>query len=345
MRRRVGVSLMALGRARRRTGGCAAWLGALLLAAGLSACNVPVDAYRSLTGMNKNDPDPATAPYIANLDKAETGAYPNLASVPEPPIIASTTAERQKLTADLTGARNSTQSNGGTPAPGPVPPPPEVPPSIAAPEMASLPGAPVPPPQTPLPPMRPADEPPAPLPPNTTMQTPAIASVPGAEPPRPGPAPAQASAMPQPAPSALPQAAAASGNPLPSPPVATLPPPQLSPQAAALPPPKLPPTPVVVAALDIAPGSAALPSDTSARLADVVAQYKQKPGVVRVVSYAAPAVGAAEQLNSFRTALDRAQIVARELTDAGVPANKIQTEAAPSSAGSPTGRIEVQLLR
>jgi hypothetical protein len=335
---------MALGRTRRRTGGCAAWLGALLLAAGLSACNGPVEAYRSLTGMNKNDPDPATAPYATNLDKAESGAYPNLASVPEPPIIASTTAERQKLAENLTGERGSAESNGGSAKPGPVPPPPSVPSSIAAPEMAALPPV-VPQPQTPVSRLRAQDEPPLPSPPETTMQTPVIAGAPGAEPPRPGPAPAQPSAIPRPMPSALPSAAAASGNPLPAPPVAVLPPPQVSPQVAALPPPKLPPTPVVVAALDIAPGSTALPSDTSARLADVATQYKQRPGTVRVVSYAAPAVGAAEQLNSFRTALDRAQIVAKQLADAGVPANKIQTEAAPSSAGSPTGHIEVQLLR
>ena len=65
---------------------------------------------------------------------------------------------------------------------------------------------------------------------------------------------------------------------------------------------------------------------------------------MRVVSYAAPAVGSAEQLNSFRTALDRAQIVADQLTRAGIPAAKIQTEAAPSGAAAPTGRIEVQML-
>ena len=102
--------------------------------------------------------------------------------------------------------------------------------------------------------------------------------------------------------------------------------------------------PITVASLDVTPGTAALGGDMRPRLADVVAQYKDKTRTVRIVSYAAPGTGGAEQLNSFRSALDRAQIVAKELTDAGIPANRIQTEAAPSSASAPAGRIEVQLL-
>jgi hypothetical protein len=336
---------MALRRARRHSGGSlAVWLGGLLLAVALTGCNGTIAAYRSLTGIDKNDPDPATAPFTANLDKAETGDYPNLASVPSPPIIASTLAERQALTASLTGARTSTQAKGGTAAPGPVPPPPQIPPSIAAPDIASVPGVPVPPPQTPLPPMRPMDEPPSALPANTTMQIPAMASLPGVEASHPAPAIGQVSTMPQPASAALPPTKVQSGNPEPPPPVATLPPVKPPPELASHPPPKLPPVPMTVASLDVAPGAAAIADDMRPRLADIVAQYKQKPRTVRVVSYAAPATGGAEQLNSFRSALDRAQIVAKELTGAGIPANKIQTEAAPSSPSAPIGRVEVQLL-
>src|SRR5271154_3859952 len=120
----VGVSRMALRRARRRSGGLAVWLAGLVLVIGLSGCDSPIEAYRSMTGINKNDPDPATAPFVANLDQAETGAYPNLASVPLPPSIATTAAERQKLATELAGVRSSAQANGGTAAPGPVPPPP-----------------------------------------------------------------------------------------------------------------------------------------------------------------------------------------------------------------------------
>jgi outer membrane protein OmpA-like peptidoglycan-associated protein len=334
---------MVLRRTRRRTGGSAAWLGALLLAVGLAGCNVPIDAYRSVSGLNKNDPDPATAPFTANLDTAEAGAYPNLATVPPPPTIVSTVKERQQLASDLTGQRTNLAANGGTPTPGPVPPPPQIPPSIAVPEMASLPPL-TPQAQTQLPPMRPMDEPPVPPPPNTTMQTPAIANAPGVEASRPAPAAGTPSAIPRPAPSALPSAAVQSGNPQPSPPVASLPEPKLSPEVAARPPPRLPPAAMTVASLDVPTGSAGLEADMRSRLADVIAQYQQKPRTVRVVSYAAPANGGAEQLNSFRAALDRAQMVAKELTGAGIPAKQIQTEASPSTANEPTGRIEVQLM-
>jgi len=333
---------MALRRARRHAGGAVARLGGLLLAAGLLGCNGPVEAYRSITGINKNDPDPATAPFTANLDKAETGTYPNLASVPSPPIVASTVAERQTLTANLTGVRANAQANGGTAAAGPVPPPPEIPASIAAPEIADLPPAPLP--RTPLPPLRPTDEPPPPVPPTSTLQTPAIANPPGFAASHAPPSPGQPAAMPQPVPSDLPAATVQSGNPVPTPPVAALPEVKPPPEVVARPPPKLPPVPMTVASLEVAPGAAALPADTHSRLADVVAQYQQKPRTVRVVSYAAAATGGAEQLNSFRSALDRAQIVAKELTDSGIPANKIQSEAAPSSASAPAGRVEVQLL-
>jgi hypothetical protein len=101
---------------------------------------------------------------------------------------------------------------------------------------------------------------------------------------------------------------------------------------------------MTVAALDLRPGSAEVPAEVRPHLADVVKQYQQRPRTVRVVSYVAPASGGAEQLNAFRTALDRAQLVANELTGLGLPANKIQTEASPSSSAEPPGRIEVQLM-
>jgi hypothetical protein len=334
---------MTLQSARHRFGGSAVWLLGLSLAVALSGCDSVVDTYRSVSGMNKNDPDPATAPFTANLAKADTGSFPNLASVPLPPEVATSTADRTKLTESLTGARSSIEANGGTAAPGPVPPPPAVPPSIAAPDTTGLPPV-QPPPRTELPPLRAQDEPPTPAPQNATLQTPAIASLPGVEKSRSSPQPGQPSAMPQPAPSELAPAAVQSGNPQPSPPIASLPPPKVEPQVAALPPPRLPPVPVTVASLDLAPGTAALPDDTHSRLQPVVAQYQEKPRTVRVVSYAVPGTGGAEQLNAFRAALDRAQMVAKELTDSGIPANKIQSEAAPAAANAPVGRIDVQLL-
>jgi hypothetical protein len=80
-------------------------------------------------------------------------------------------------------------------------------------------------------------------------------------------------------------------------------------------------------------------------LAEVVKQYQQQPRVVRVVSYVASTTGGAEQLNAFRGALDRAQVIAGELIGAGIPKDKVQTEASPSGAVTPPGRIEVQLVQ
>jgi len=123
-----------------------------------------------------------------------------------------------------------------------------------------------------------------------------------------------------------------------------LPPARPSPEVAARPAPKAPPVATTIAALDLPAGATALAPDDRGRVAPVIAQYQQQPRPVRVVAYAAPATGSAEQLNSFRAALDRAQIVANKLTEGGIPANKIQTEAAPSDAARPAGRVEVQFL-
>jgi hypothetical protein len=339
-----GLAVMTVLRARRRTGGSAVWLGGVVLLLGLSGCGDALETYRSAVGINKNDPDPANAPFQGNLDKAETGSYPNLASVPAPPEIATTVAERQQLTASLTGTRSSVEANGGTPTPGPVPPPPAIPPGLQAPETSTS-AQPTPLPSTPLPPSRPTSEPPPPLPQNTVMQTPTLNNPPNFGASRPAPAQEPPSAMPrpgsfQPSPTTL-----ASGDPTPAPPMASLPPAKPSPEVAALPPPKLPPVPVTVASFDIAPGSTALPADARPHLADVVKQYQQQPRIVRVVSYTAPTTGGAEQLNAFRGALDRAQIIASELIDAGIPKDKVQTEASPSGANTPPGRVEIQLMQ
>jgi hypothetical protein len=341
------ASLMMVRRTRRRADGPAIYL-AIALAAGLWGCNGPVEALRSLSGMSKNDPDPATAPFTGNLEQAEAGKYGNLASVPPTPTVATTLAERKSLTDNLTGARVSTEAkdakgNPGSPASGPVPPPPPVLPSIAAPQMAALP--PTPKPETSIPPMRKMDEPPAPQPPDTAMQTPQIGNTPGVEPSHPAPGQGHPSAMPQPSSSALPAETVQSGNPQPTPPQVTLPEAKPEPKVAAMPPPKLPPSASTVTALDLPVGPTDLRDADQARLAEVVAQYQEKPRAVRVVAYAEPGVGGAEQLNAFRAALDRAQAIAKELTVDGIPAKQIQTEAAPAGPAAPPGRVEVQLLQ
>jgi outer membrane protein OmpA-like peptidoglycan-associated protein len=322
------------------------WL-AMVLAAGLAGCS-PIETLRSMRGLDKNDPDPATTPFGDNIAKSEAGPYPNLASVPPPPVVTSTAAERKKLADNLTIAGTSAQAPDargipGTPATGPVPPPPPLPPALAS---AQSPAEVGPPPEMPQPtavPARKQDEPALPGPLASTVQSPQARGMPRPEPLRPPAPQGTPSAMPVPDPSVSP-AAAQTGNPLPSPAQPVLAPAVPSPEAAARPAPKAPPVGMTVAALDMPVGATGLTPDDRGRISQVLAQYQQKPRTVRVVAYAAPAGGSAEQLNSFRAALDRAQMVANQLTGDGIPATKIQTEAAPAGAAKPVGRIEVQLL-
>ena len=71
----------------------------------VAGCNGTVETVRSLRGINKNDPDPVTAPFTGNMAAAEAAPYPNLASVPPPPSRATTAAERQSLTEKLVAER------------------------------------------------------------------------------------------------------------------------------------------------------------------------------------------------------------------------------------------------
>src|SRR6516162_8009562 len=103
-------------------------LAVLVVALGLGACN-PVETWRDWTGVSQNDPDPDTTPNTKNLAAGEAADYPNLATVPAPPIRAMTAAEREKLTqsliADRTNARYSDeQLRAGFSASSTVPPPP-----------------------------------------------------------------------------------------------------------------------------------------------------------------------------------------------------------------------------
>ncbi len=321
---------------------------AVVLGAGLAGCS-PIETLRSVRGLDKNDPDPATTPFGDNLAKSQAGSYPNLASVPVTPVLTSTAAERKKLADNLTASGTTAQgpdAHGipGTPATGPVPPPPPLPPALAS---AQSPAEVGPLPEMPAPtevPARKQDEPALPGPLASAEQAPQARGAPRAEPSRPPAAQGTPSAMPVPDPSALPPAAAQSGNPLPSPAQPVLAPARPSPEVAARPAPKAPPVGTIVAALDMPAGATAIPPDDRGRISQVFAHYQQQPRIVRIVAYAAPAVGSAEQLNSFRTALDRAQMVANQLTGDGIPAAKIQTEAAPAGAAKPPGRIEVQML-
>jgi outer membrane protein OmpA-like peptidoglycan-associated protein len=123
------------------------------------------------------------------------------------------------------------------------------------------------------------------------------------------------------------------------------PPPVLAPLAPAKASPKPPPRPVgtPVAEIKFAADSTSLTEDDRQTLEKVATLYQQNPGKVRIVGYAGAGSGAAEQLNSFRAALDRAQAVAAALTGAGIPSDKIAVEAAPSNASAVESRAEVLL--
>jgi outer membrane protein OmpA-like peptidoglycan-associated protein len=113
---------------------------------GLVACN-PVEAYRNLSGVSKNDPNPVSTPNTQNLAAGEKSPYPNLATVPPPPTQALTTAELDKLTQSLIADRKnakytSEQLQAGFDegaGPPPPPPPPPAPPAATAPSGAGAP--------------------------------------------------------------------------------------------------------------------------------------------------------------------------------------------------------------
>jgi outer membrane protein OmpA-like peptidoglycan-associated protein len=357
-------------------------LAALL---GLAACN-PVETWRDWSGASKNDPDPETTPNTQNLAAGEAGDYPNLATVPPPPVRALTVAEREKLTqsliADRTNAKYSAEKlvagSGAMPGAAPPPPPPPIPapgdetqtnpdggakpPAPAAQPAATTGSGDAPTPAASDRPgekttaagqgLRKAGEPPEPPPMESSLEVPQVRSTPHPEqvqtaspPPYPTPAPTVANASPPtprlaspPAPVALPSAIGSTAYQAPPPP------PVMAPLATnASPKPVPPPVGAPVAEIKFTADSTSLSQDDRQTIEKVAMLYQQNPGKVRIVGYAGAGGGAAEQLNSFRAALDRAQAVAAALTEAGIPSGKIAVEAAPSDASAVESRAEVML--
>jgi len=190
-------------------------------------------------------------------------------------------------------------------------------------------------------------EPPEPGPMESNLQAPQVGATPQPGAPRPPPsAPPQVSwSSAAPAPSPSPAAvASAAPQPSPAPPTPTAPLPPTPPQGSAKP--SVPFVATTVATIDFAGSATALVPGDRAAVARAAAAFKQSPGMLRVVAYAAAtAAGAGQaQLASFQTALDRAQAVAAALKQAGVPADKVQTQAAPAEPAKPAGRVEIRLL-
>jgi len=202
--------------------------------------------------------------------------------------------------------------------------------------------------------LRKAGEPPEPPPMETSLEVPKVRSVPNPEqvqssppPPYPAPAPSAANAPPAtphlpapPAPAPMPEAIGSAAY-QPAPPLPVLGPLATSGKSSQKPPAATAGTPIVE--VKFAADSTTLSDEDRQTLEKVVPLYQQNPGKLRVVGYAGAGGGAAEQLNSFRAALDRAQAVAAALTTAGIPSGKIAVEAAPSGADPVEGRAEVLL--
>jgi outer membrane protein OmpA-like peptidoglycan-associated protein len=385
---------------------------------GLSACN-PVETVRDWTGASQNDPDPDTTPNTRNLAAGEASDYPNLATVPPPPVRAMTAAERDKLTqsliADRANARHTDEQlragfpavsaaaapppssllparePGDAPAATGAPPSPSVAAAAASLAAPALSGA-SPPSIVPSPGgargeqaaalpsstaanarraggktlaapgegLRKQGEPPESGPQESSLEMPQARASPQPEQIQPAPPPPQLPPTPRVA-STLPSGLAPGGV------LARTPPPEASGSAGFQPPPQPPELPPLLPSRSAAAGSAksgpkppapvgtpvaeikfgadstSLSDNDRQTLATVVPLYQENPGKVRIVGYAGAGSGAVEQLNSYRSALDRAQAVAAALTQAGIPSDKIQVEAAPASANSGESRAEILL--
>jgi outer membrane protein OmpA-like peptidoglycan-associated protein len=418
----------------RRTRLAARRLAVAALLLGLTACN-PVDTWRDLTGVSRNDPDPDTTPNTKNLAAGEASDYPNLATVPPPPERALTAAEREKLTqsliADRTNARHTDEQlrAGFSPVAAAPPPPPGAPgaqpeqvAAAPAPSPTPVPSAPVAAPyaesahngaaaekpakllpslsaepasastatgvgsageksalplagaprtaraggKTPAEPgqgLRKQGEPPEPGPMESNLEVPQARATPAPEQIQPAPPPPQLPPTPKVAvtPTPMPSGLAAGGAlaPMPLPEArssAGYEPPPASPEVPPVPPARAaaagpekggakPPARVgtPVAEIQFGTDSTTLTDKDRQTLETVLPAYQQNPGKVRIVGYAGAGSGAVEQLNSYRTALDRAQAVASALTKAGIPSDKIQVEAAPQGENAGESRAEVLL--
>jgi outer membrane protein OmpA-like peptidoglycan-associated protein len=345
---------------------------ALMLMTALGGCNSAINAYRNMRGLSKNDPNPATAPNTKNLAIAEAEPYPNLASVPAPPTGVSTAAERQAMLRSLTAGRTDLEATDRKLRAGaqlafvsPLPPPP-LPPGAAAGN---------PPAGTPQPSAKPmvvrkpgvraphaigdrvGTPPPLPGPLESPLVSPRIAAIPQPEAARSAPPPPHLAAVLVPARPALPSiarsprgqaarggavAAAAGFRPPPPPPlIAPIAAPRLAPAAKPQPPEAA--AAIKLAEIRFPAGATRLTAGDRPIVAKIAALYRQRPGPLRIVGFAGNGGGAARQLASFRTALDRAQAVAAALAKAGIPAAKIKIEAAPAGADSGAARAEIML--
>jgi outer membrane protein OmpA-like peptidoglycan-associated protein len=342
----------------------------------LTACSVPdsvnpVEWYRDASGLSKNDPGP-DAPNSKNLEAGGQQDYPTLASVPPAPTQALSTEEREALTQHLVADRANAKyideqlRVGPASAAAPPPAPAAVAKSSPAPlavAAAAPPAAPqAPAPQAATPPAAPAAAtPPTEVaeakPQESTLTSPEVQNLPQPEAPRAAPPPPPAdlvaggqAADNAPAPPSRPAPAPVAAVPAPAP---QAPAPARAPaQVASLPP--AAPAPAAarnaaapVAQITFASNSTRLSAADQRTLDEVVPMQQRSGGAVRVVGYAPEGRGGvAQQLASFKMALDRANAVAAALREAGVEPNRILVEAAPPTpeTGVMAQRAEIFLV-
>jgi outer membrane protein OmpA-like peptidoglycan-associated protein len=205
------------------------------------------------------------------------------------------------------------------------------------------------------------NQPPEQGPMESNLQSPQIASLPQPGQFEPAPPPPRDLSMPAapisggaagagahlpapPAPSPLPAAlGSAKFQPAPAPPNLPPPAPIRTATASGKPARPAPPAVAYTKVADIAfSGNATALSDADRQsLGNIVPRYRTKPGPVKVVGYAGVGTSAAQQLDSYHTALERAQAVAAALAKAGIPADRIAVEAAPAAGDAGQGRAEI----
>jgi hypothetical protein len=210
--------------------------GFALAAMLVASCSSAVDAMRNVTGASKNDPGP-DARNTQNLEAGSERPYPNLGTVPAPPVRALSTAEREALQKSLAADRANAkyideQLRAGQTAiaPRPAPRPAATPEEKAAAEAA-------PPPSQAAPQAAPA-QPSAP-PPSAAGPLPTAEPPPAAAPPT----PVQAQELANEAPATPPEARGVerAESPAAAPPPASAPQPTVQPQSLANEAPSTPP--------------------------------------------------------------------------------------------------------
>jgi hypothetical protein len=87
-----------------------------------------------------------------------------------------------------------------------------------------------------------------------------------------------------------------------------------------------------------------------AQITRIAARYKERLSLepplraIRVISYTATPEPGADPLGGYHDALERAQRIAKVLTQAGIPEKMIQTEAKPAAGPLAASRVEIQFL-